>query len=242
MAESDITDAVEVEDITDAVIVEDVTDAVLVKDATDAVVVDPVTDAVVVGDVTDTVGNWLGRDTEAVEVAGLAMAAWWQAARFLFFSISAGPRWRGRRGGRGGLGGRLGDGEEGRPCGAPGWPRGQLKPTVAWPLEVVRLREAVPPKAQTEMNSFTDAMTNWELSLDDIFEEDTEVELLKVAGSHEDHLVNLNLFVIFECQRHIRKFFVAWQICCREGGPSSQSLGPQLRPVDLSGKYMYCTY
>ena len=99
MAESDITDAVEVEDITDAVIVEDVTDAVLVKDATDAVVVDPVTDAVVVGDVTDTVGDWLGRDTEAVEAAGLALAAWWQAARFLFFSISAGPRWRGRRGG-----------------------------------------------------------------------------------------------------------------------------------------------
>ena len=101
MAESDITDAVEVEDITDAVRVEDVTDAVLVEDATDAVVVDPVTDAVVFGDVTDTVGNWLGRDNEAVEVAGLAMAAWWQAAHFLFLSISAGPRWRGRRVGRG---------------------------------------------------------------------------------------------------------------------------------------------
>ena len=35
MAESDITDAVEVEDFTDAVIVEDVTDAVLVEDATE---------------------------------------------------------------------------------------------------------------------------------------------------------------------------------------------------------------
>ena len=101
MAESDITEAVEVEDITDAVIVEDVTDAVLVGDATDAVVVDPVTNAVVVGNVTDTVGNRLGGDTEAVEAAGLAMAAWWQAAHFLFLSISAGPRWRGRRVGRG---------------------------------------------------------------------------------------------------------------------------------------------
>ena len=67
------------------------------------------------------------------------------------------------------MGGGLGDREEGRPWGAPGWPRVQLKATVAWPLEVMRLREA-----QTEMNSLTDAMTNWELSLDDIFDEDTE--------------------------------------------------------------------
>ena len=46
--------------------------------------------------------------------------------------------------------------------------------------------------------------------------------------------MNLNLYIIFECQRHIREFFVAWQICCREGGPSSQSLGAQLGPVNLS--------
>ena len=58
------------------------------------------------------------------------------------------------------MGGKLGDGEDGRKGGAPGWPMVQFNPTVAWPLEVVRLREAVPPKAQTEMNSFTDAMTN----------------------------------------------------------------------------------
>ena len=81
--------------------VEEVTGAVLFKDATDAVVVDPFTDAVLVGNVTGTVGNGLGGDTEAVEAAWLAMAAWWQAAHFLFLSISAGPRWRGRRVGRG---------------------------------------------------------------------------------------------------------------------------------------------
>ena len=187
MPESVITDAVEADDVTDAVImedvtgvvvVEDVTDTALVDDATEVMFVEPLTDAVEIGDATETVGKRSGCDTGAVGAVGLALAAWWQAARFLFFLISAGPRWRGRRGGRGGLGGRLGDGEEGRPWGAPGWPRVQLKPTVAWPLEVMRLREAVPPKAQTEMNSFTDAMTNWELSLDDIFKEDTEVELL----------------------------------------------------------------
>ena len=45
----------------------------------------------------------------------------------------------------------------------------------------IRCYEAVPPKTQTDMNSFTDAMMNWEQSLDDIFEKDSEVELLKVA-------------------------------------------------------------
>ena len=44
----------------------------------------------------------------------------------------------------------VGDVEEGGDWdmkrGAPGGPSVQLKPTVAWPLEVVRLREAVPPQ------------------------------------------------------------------------------------------------
>ena len=46
----------------------------------------------------------------------------------------------------------------------------QLNPTVAWPFEVMRVREAVPPKAQAEMNSFTDAERKCEFNLDDIFE------------------------------------------------------------------------
>ena len=105
MPESEITDAVEAEDVTDAVImedvtgvvvVEDVTDTVLVEDATEVVFVEPVTDAVEIGDVTEAVGKRSGCDTGAVKAVGLALAAWWQAARFLFFSISAGPRWRGR--------------------------------------------------------------------------------------------------------------------------------------------------
>ena len=39
---------------------------------------------------------------------------------------------------------------------------------MAWPLEVVRLREAVPPKAQAEMNSFTDEKRKCEFNRDDI--------------------------------------------------------------------------
>ena len=63
--------------------------------------------------------------------------------------------------------------EGGRKWGAPGGPSVQLKPTVAWPLEVVRLKEAVPPMAQAEINSFTDAERKCEFNLDDMFEDIT---------------------------------------------------------------------
>ena len=42
---------------------------------------------------------------------------------------------------------------------------------VTRPLLVVRLREALPPMAQTEMNSVMEATTNCEFVLDDIFTE-----------------------------------------------------------------------
>ena len=51
----------------------------------------------------------------------------------------------------------------------------QLNPTLAWPWLVVRLREAVPPRAQMLMNSFTDAVRNWEFSLEDIFDDKDDV-------------------------------------------------------------------
>ena len=47
-----------------------------------------------------------------------------------------------------------------RKWGAPGGPRVQLNATVAEPPLVVRLREALPPTAQTEMNSVSDAIMN----------------------------------------------------------------------------------
>ena len=82
-------------------------------------------------------------DTESVAAA---FAAWWQAARCFFFSISAGPRWRGRWG-RGA--GKEGAEEEvgGREWGAPGWPMVQLNPMVVKPHLVVRLRDASPAMA-----------------------------------------------------------------------------------------------
>ena len=74
--------------------------------------------------------------------------------------------------------------EEGaRKWGAPGGPSVQLKPTVAWPLEVVRLREAVPPKAQADMNSFTDAKRKCEFNLDVIVEDVTKDVYLHQQGS-----------------------------------------------------------
>ena len=45
----------------------------------------------------------------------------------------------------------------------------QLNPMVVKPPLVVRLRDASPPMAQTEMNSVTEAAKNWELVLEDIF-------------------------------------------------------------------------
>ena len=50
----------------------------------------------------------------------------------------------------------------------------QLNPMVVKPPLVVRLRDASPPMAQTEMNSVTEAAKNWELVLADIFEKITD--------------------------------------------------------------------
>ena len=104
-----------------------------------------------------------GAVTEEVVLAA-AMAAWWRAARWRLCSICVGSWWRGWR--RGGVAGW----EEGREWGALGWPSVQLKPTVAWPLLVVRLREAVPPRAQTCRNLFTEAVRKCEFVLVNIFE------------------------------------------------------------------------
>ena len=49
--------------------------------------------------------------------------------------------------------------------GAPGKPRVQLNPTLAIPRLVVRLRQASPAANQTEINSLTDAVRNWEFVL-----------------------------------------------------------------------------
>ena len=50
----------------------------------------------------------------------------------------------------------------------------QLNPMVVKPPLVVRLRDASPPMAQTEMNSVTEAAKNWELVLADIFDKITD--------------------------------------------------------------------
>ena len=69
------------------------TEAVTCSEVDGAVLEAPETnDGVVGGDATDAVGGWEAGDTGAVGVAGLALAAWWQAARWRFFSISDGPR------------------------------------------------------------------------------------------------------------------------------------------------------
>ena len=49
-----------------------------------------------------------------------------------------------------------------------------LNPMVVKPPLVVRLRDASPPMAQTEMNSVTEAAKNWELVLVDIFDKITD--------------------------------------------------------------------
>ena len=93
-------------------------------------------------------------DEESAEAAVSTWAAWWRAAHWRFLSLSAGPRWRGRReveevGGEGGEKVEGGGGGEkaGMEWGAPGCPRVQLKPTVTKPSQVERLREALPPWA-----------------------------------------------------------------------------------------------
>ena len=50
----------------------------------------------------------------------------------------------------------------------------QLNPMVVKPPLVVRLRDASPPMAQTEINSVTEAAKNWELVLVDIFDKITD--------------------------------------------------------------------
>ena len=57
--------------------------------------------------------------------------------------------------------------------------QGAEKLTVAWPLLVARLREAVPPRTQTWINSFTDAVRKSEISLADIFNEVSVSESLE---------------------------------------------------------------
>jgi hypothetical protein len=125
--------------------------------------------------VTDAVTEPTTEPVEGVEdavAAVLARSAWWRAARCRFFSFSDGPRCRGRGGGEeGGVEGAEGGG---RVWGAPGGPRVQLNATVAEPPLVVRLSEALPPTAQTEMNSVSDATMNWELVLEAIFTQVTE--------------------------------------------------------------------
>ena len=84
----------------------------------------------------------------------------------------------------------------------------QLNPTaVAWPSLVVRLREAEPPRAQTLMNSFTDAMMNSEFNLPDMLSDVTEKLLakqglpceleiscyLQLLGAHHRNLCMLQL-------------------------------------------------
>ena len=91
--------------------------------------------AVEEADVTGAVKLEPEADTEAVdeeiaveaESAVLARAAWCLAARWRFFSLSAGPRCRGRRGGEEEGGGGAGAG--GREWGAPGLPIVLLMPT-----------------------------------------------------------------------------------------------------------------
>ena len=85
--EDDVTEAVDTEQkvTTEAVEVEG-------DDDTGAVKVEPGAD-------TETVDKTLAVEAEA---AVLARAAWCLAARWRFFSLSAGPRCRGRRGGEGG--------------------------------------------------------------------------------------------------------------------------------------------
>ena len=57
--------------------------------------------------------------------------------------------------------GRRGGEMAGLEWGAPGCrPRVPLKPTVTRPSLVERLIKALPPRAQTERNSVTDAITN----------------------------------------------------------------------------------
>ena len=76
------------------------------------------------------------------------------------------PAGAGRRGGEGG--GVDGAGEEGRKWGAPRAPMILLNPLVTRPPLVVRVRETLPPIAQTKMNTVMEATRNCEFVLDDM--------------------------------------------------------------------------
>ena len=59
----------------------------------------------------------------------------------------------------------------------------QVKPTVVTPLLVERFRSALPPRAQTEINSVTEAPKNCALVLDDIFTTFTESQKIDLRTS-----------------------------------------------------------
>ena len=69
----------------------------------------------------------------------------------------------------------------------------QLNATVAEPPLVVRLREALPPRAQTEMNSVSDATMNWELVLVAIFTQVTERLV--------DDMITMSASICFCCSK-----------------------------------------
>ena len=74
----------------------------------------------------------------------------------------------------------------------------QLKATVVRSPGVERLRLASPPRAQTCINSFTEAPRNWEFVLKDIFR-----NLECLTRSNKDHHVSLNMSPIFMGKRYI---------------------------------------
>ena len=61
----------------------------------------------------------------------------------------------------------------------------QLNPKLTRPSLVVRLREALPPIAQTEINSVMEAARNCEFVLVDIF---TTLAKLGLEDVHNDHV------------------------------------------------------
>ena len=73
----------------------------------------------------------------------------------MFLSIYAGPQWRGGGGGKEGAEGAE-EGGGGVEWWEPGCPMVQLKAMVEKPPFVLRVREASPPMAQTEINSVTE--------------------------------------------------------------------------------------
>ena len=75
--------------------------------------------------------------------------------------------------------------------------KGAVKTNSGKATLVVRLRVALPPRAQTERNSVTDAVTNCEFDLEDI------VECERVNHWWQDNLVNLDLMLLITGQGHI---------------------------------------